>query len=96
MSTVSQIVLERDPPADELRRRGVFDWPQWAHGPDTFPWTYDEDEDCYLLEGEVVVTPDAGAGPSVTLRAGDYVSFPRGLSCTWEIKSAVRKHYRMR
>jgi uncharacterized cupin superfamily protein len=44
------------------------------------------------LEGEAVVTPKDG-GDAVTIKEGDYVSFPKGLSCTWEVKSPIRKHY---
>ena len=25
---------------------------------------------------------------------GDLVTFPAGMSCTWEIRRPVRKHYR--
>jgi len=24
---------------------------------------------------------------------GDLVTFPAGLSCTWDVKKALRKHY---
>ena len=26
--------------------------------------------------------------------AGDLVTFPQGMDCTWEIGKAVRKHYK--
>lgn len=57
-----------------------------------FPWIYDEREMCYLLEGEVIVTPEGGA--PVRIGKGDLVTFPAGMSCTWDIRVAVRKHYR--
>jgi len=88
------IQVRRDPPRVELAELGVFDWDVWSAAESTFPWSYDADEDCYLLEGEVVVTPDGGE--PVRIAAGDYVTFPRGMSCTWEIQRAVRKHYRLR
>ncbi|AGP40227.1 hypothetical protein SCE1572_40435 [Sorangium cellulosum So0157-2] len=28
------------------------------------------------------------------IQAGDLVTFPAGLNCTWEVRSPVRKHYR--
>jgi len=88
---MSEIRIERDPPRERLESLGVEGWPVWSCGVSTFPWTYDETETCYLLEGEVVVTPEGGE--PVTIRAGDLVTFPRGLSCTWEVLSPVRKHY---
>ena len=45
----------------------------------------------YLLEGDVVVTPEGG--DPVHVAKGDLVTFPSGMSCTWEIRQAVRKHY---
>lgn len=45
-----------------------------------------------LLAGKVRVTPENG--DAVEFGAGDMVSFPEGMSCTWEIKEAVRKHYK--
>jgi len=29
----------------------------------------------------------------VTFGKGDLVTFPRGLSCTWDIRNPVKKHY---
>jgi len=30
----------------------------------------------------------------VRIGTGDLVTFPKGLSCQWEVRSPVRKHYR--
>ena len=88
--SASSIHLERPSP-QELKTRGVSAWPIWTKEPSTFDWHYDEKETCYLLEGEVVVTTGEGA---VTIHAGDWVTFPKGMDCKWEVKRAVRKHYR--
>jgi hypothetical protein len=81
----------RKPSADELARLGVSSWPIWEKEVSTFPWSYDEREVCYFLEGRVRVTTPAGA---FEFGKGDLVTFRAGLSCTWEITEAVRKHYR--
>ena len=86
-----KIDLRENPPRQMLEEMGVFSWPVWEHGVDTFPWTYDTEEVCYILEGEVVVTP-AGGEP-MTIRAGNLVRFPAGMSCTWDIRKPIRKHY---
>ena len=88
---MSRIDVEREPSEDRLRRRGVFGWPIWTKEISTFPWTYEASETCYLLEGEVVVTPEGGE--PVEIRKGDLVTFPAGMSCTWDVRSPVRKHY---
>ena len=63
----------------------------WEKEESEFPWSYSDKETCYLLEGQVEVTPE-GAAP-VTFGKGDLVTFPKGMSCKWKITKAVRKHY---
>jgi uncharacterized cupin superfamily protein len=87
-----KIEVKKAPTDTELEQLGVPSWPIWTKEASTFPWTYDEQETCYFLEGEVVVTPEGGA--PVEMGAGDLVTFPTGMSCTWEIRAPVRKHYR--
>jgi len=86
---MSNIRVEKEPSQDELDRIGV---PIWTKEESEFPWTYDSEETCYFLEGDVVVTTDDGE--TVEVGKGDLVTFPRGLSCTWKVRGAVRKHYR--
>ncbi len=87
------IQVEHAPEEARLDELGVTDWPIWSCQPSTFPWTYDTHETCYLLEGEVTVTPEDGK--PVTIGKGDLVTFPQGLSCTWEVREGVRKHYKL-
>jgi uncharacterized cupin superfamily protein len=89
---MAEITIRHDPPRDELDRLGVFAWPTWGSPVEVFPWTYDESETCYILEGHVVVTPDGG--DPVEVGQGDLVTFPAGMSCTWDVRQTVRKHYR--
>lgn len=86
------IRIEREADRKELEAIGVFGWPIWEKEASEFPWTYDANETCYLLEGEVEVIPDGGE--TVRICAGDLVTFPAGMSCRWRISRAVRKHYR--
>jgi len=90
---MARITWEKNVSPPKLDVMGVDSWPVWEKGVSTFPWTYDATETCYFLEGEVVVTPDGGE--PVHLERGDLAVFPRGLSCTWEVRSPVKKHYRM-
>ena len=88
---MQDILYERDPSPDKLDQIGVYDWPIWEKEESSFPWTYDSNETCYLLKGKVTVTPEGGE--PVTIKAGDLVTFPKGMSCHWDIHEAVRKHY---
>ena len=76
---------------DELKKRGVFDWPIWSKEVSRFDWHYEDIEECLFLEGKVVVKIKDGA--SVSFGKGDFVTFPKGLYCMWDIKEPVRKHY---
>jgi hypothetical protein len=73
-----------------LKKDGVFLWPIWSKEPSRFDWTYDGDEQCYILDGEFTVETKNG---NVHVKPGDFVTFKRGLKCTWDIKKAVKKHY---
>lgn len=79
------------PLEEELEQRSVSSWPIWEKEVSRFEWFYDVAEECYLLEGKVVVETEKGE--SVEFGKGDFVTFPKGLSCTWDIKAPVRKHY---
>ena len=89
---MSRITVEHNPDASRLNELGVDGWPTWSKEVSKFPWSYGEREIAYVLEGEVVVTPNGGE--PVSFGKGDLVTFPSGMSCTWEVKKALRKHYR--
>ena len=66
-------------------------WNVWECGPSAFNWHYDQEEKAFFYEGEVnVITPRE----EVTIRKGDFVTFPKGLSCRWEVHQKVRKVYK--
>ncbi len=85
------ITVEK-PTEEKLFELNVRSWPVWEKEESEFPWFYDEAEICYILEGNVSVTPDNGT--PVTFGKGDLVTFKEGLRCTWNIKKAIRKHYK--
>jgi len=62
----------------------------WGCGVSEFDWHYDSEEHALIIEGNVTVDYDGG---SVSFGAGDYVVFPRGLSCVWKVKAPVKKYY---
>ena len=72
---MDQILIEHNPSEAKLDVMGIYNWPIWKKEASTFPWTYDQQETCYILQGEVVVTPDGGE--PVEIVRGDLVTFPR-------------------
>ncbi len=75
----------------EMEQKGINSWPIWTCPISEFPWEYEAQESCYLLEGEVEVTVDTGE--NFSFGAGDFVVFTQGLKCTWKVLKPVRKHY---
>lgn len=92
LKQISGITIESQPTQERLNNLGVSNWSIWTKEASEFAWTYDEQEICYLLEGDVVVTPEGGE--PVEFGKGDLVTFPAGMSCTWNIRRDVKKHYR--
>ena len=89
---MSRIIVEHNPDAARLSELGVTKWSTWSKEVSVFPWAYGEREIAYVLEGEVVVTPENGE--PVKFAKGDLVTFPAGMSCTWDVRRPLRKHYR--
>ena len=61
------------PDMKELEKKGVTSWPIWEKEISRFNWRYDCIEECYLLEGKVVVKTEDGK--SVEFGKGDFVIF---------------------
>ena len=76
---------------NEISNRKIKSWPIWEKEVSEFDWHYDSTEECLLLEGKVVVETENGE--KVEFGKGDFVTFPKGLSCKWSVKEPVRKHY---
>ncbi|HSW68345.1 MAG TPA: cupin domain-containing protein [Bacteroidales bacterium] len=74
----------------ELGTRRIPSWPVWEKEISRFPWFYDNDEECYIIEGDFIVEVDK---EQYHIQKGDFVFFPAGLKCIWDIKAPVRKHY---
>lgn len=62
----------------------------WKHDCATFEYVFPGDETFQVLEGKVSIAVD---GETVELGPGDIVSFAKGQSSTWTIKSALKKFF---
>lgn len=74
-----------------MEKLNISSWSIWEKEVSRFPWTYDDTEECYILEGKVTVEAN---GKEYKIEVGDFVSFPKGLNCVWDISEDLRKHYR--
>lgn len=73
---------------DAPRRQGP--WSVWECEPSVFDWHYDEMEKAYVYEGRVKVRTAVG---ETEIKAGDFVTFPAGLDCQWQVLETIRKVY---
>ncbi|CEN55836.1 MAG: cupin domain-containing protein [Burkholderiaceae bacterium] len=89
---MSQIIIDHNPSQEKLQELGVSSWSIWDCAPSKFPLDFGMTEKAYVLEGEFTVTPQGGE--TVTIKAGDYVEFPKGLKTQWEVIKQLKKHYK--
>lgn len=74
----------------EIEFRNIKNWPVWEKGISKFEYEYDCDEECQIIDGEVIVETDEG---NFHIQAGDFVTFYKGLKCVWDIRKPIRKYY---
>ncbi|MDD2661154.1 MAG: cupin domain-containing protein [Methylococcales bacterium] len=86
-----KITIEHNPNEERLKELGVADWAIWEKEISKFPIDFDETETAYILEGEILVTPEGGE--PVRILPGDLVVFPEGLNSQWDVIKPLRKHY---
>lgn len=76
---------------DTFQQLEISKWPIWTKEVSSFPWKYDQTEICFILEGEAEISLQNGE--ILIINKGDLVTFEAGLSCHWNIRKAIRKHY---
>ena len=80
----------RKPSKEEAKE--ARSWGIWEKEVSEFPWEYDENESCLILDGKAEVT--TASGEKVEFGKGDLVVFPVGLKCTWKITEPIKKYYK--
>ena len=63
----------------------------WSSDAGKWTLSYSEDEFCYIIEGEAIVTD--GDGHAETVVAGDAFCIPAGFEGSWETVGSVKKFY---
>ena len=86
---MAKVIIE-EMTMEDVRKKGIDQWPVWTKEPSRFDWSYQGDEECYIIEGEFTVETDEG---DFSVKPGDFVTFKDGLECVWDIKLPVKKYY---
>jgi uncharacterized cupin superfamily protein len=75
---------------DDLKELGVKSWPVMEYDEEKFEVFYDKTEQCYIVAGEATIVSEF---ESITVKPGDFITFPAGIECVWDVDSAITKHY---
>ena len=87
---MSKIKIEKAT-TGRLKELKVETWSPWECDPSEFDWQYPDEEIAYVKKGKVLVTTEDGEG--VEIKAGDIVTFPKGLKCRWKVIERIEKVY---
>ena len=87
---MSEIIVKK-PTDKELKELGVESWSPWGCDISEFDWEYSDRETAYVEEGRVTVVHEGG---ETVIKAGDLVTFPKGMKCRWIVQEPIRKVYR--
>ena len=87
--------------ANDIKSLNVASWSTWSSSDNpkyavhkVKAKEYEVNEVCYIDKGKFLITPDNdNDGKAVTVQAGDFVVFPKGFTCTWEVIEPVNKHW---
>ena len=79
--------------ASYIIQHGIKSWPIWHSEPRTFTRQYDKKEICLILQGNAtLITKENNI---YHVKAGDLVTLPKKLFCTWTINKTISKHFRV-
>ena len=80
-----QIIVEPKS-EDEARELGVFDWEPSSHPGGRVDQNYSETLNCYVVSGQARIQTEDG---SIEVESGDLLTIPKGLDCTWHVRSGI-------
>lgn len=89
MNIKQQIIIQKPNPN---QIKDCLTWSTWGCSISKFPWTYSDTETAYIIKGKVIITPTNGN--PIEINQGDLCIFPEGMSCTWDVKEELFKHYK--
>ena len=77
---------------EEAEELGINEWETLTdEEPLEEPWTVEEQEAGYIMEGEAIVKVGS---EEMRLTPGMLVSFPKGLECIWITPKYMKKAYK--
>ncbi|MED6198610.1 hypothetical protein PIB30_068014 [Stylosanthes scabra] len=94
-STHETIRVEKSISRTRFAELGINSWPKWACPPGKYKLKYNSEKTCHLVRGKVTVYSNKdSSSPTAEFCAGDLVTIPSGLTCTWDVTASVDMHYK--
>ena len=75
---------------EDIKELGVKSWPTMEYDEEKFEVFYDKTEQCYIVSGEATIVSEF---ESITVKPGDFLTFPAGLECVWDVDSRIKKYF---
>ncbi len=89
---MNHVLIEKSPSPSKIDVLGAEAWPLKKLAAGRHTHTYAASEDCYVTEGEAVLS--CATQTAETVADGDLIFIPQGLTVTWEVAAEVE--YRRR
>ncbi len=87
---VTATIEKEQPSMDRLEALGVLCWDVATEAVATIRKTYERAMIVYVLQGEATIETPSG---QVAIEAGDLVTLPLGLQCTWNVTRPMGTHF---
>jgi uncharacterized cupin superfamily protein len=88
------VTVRSDMTQEEMQAKRIPFWPVWEKDSGMSPVYYEFEENCYIVEGEAIITPSAYSdADAIHVKAGDFITLPQGLTVRWEIVKPLKKHF---
>ena len=88
---VKPVTLKKKLTHEQYKVLNLIDWPVCGKEVSQFSSSYDKTWECYFFEGLVTIEFNGGF---LDIEPAEFVVFPKGLKCVWNIKKNIKKHYR--
>ena len=73
----------------EIEKYNILSWSIWSCYISSFDWELSEGS-CLIIQGEVIIKTKL---ETITISAGDFIIFLKGLKCHWQVIQPIKKHY---
>lgn len=75
---------------EELEELQINSWATGEYDEEKLEVFYNKTEMCYIVSGEATIVTEF---ESVIVKTGDFITFPAGLECIWDVDTKIHRRY---